>query len=54
MNCKTGLLVIILTLVLTPCAGARQYYVSSTGSDDTGSGTFNNPWGTVAYALRDL
>ncbi len=54
MNCKTGLLVIILTLVLTPCAGARQYYVSSTGSDDTGSGTFNNPWGTVAYGLRDL
>lgn len=51
MKYKPGLLVLMLTLVLGPCAGAGQFYVSPTGSDQTGSGTFNNPWNSVQHAV---
>lgn len=54
MKYKAGLLVMILALVLAPCAGAGQFYVSPAGSDETGSGTFSNPWRSVSHGLSDL
>jgi hypothetical protein len=38
----------------TPPPGATQYYVSTTGSDTTGSGTQGNPWRTIAHAAAQV
>lgn len=51
---RTGMLVIILAFALSPCARAEQFFVSPSGSDLTGNGTINNPWGTITFALNDL
>ena len=41
-------------LSLTPSVAAGTYYVSTSGRDDTGTGSSSSPWKTVAYAASHV
>ena len=47
---------IVVPIVPQPNAKAapQTYYVSPDGDDNTGDGTFNNPWKTLAYAAAHV
>jgi hypothetical protein len=49
------LLVLILTVPILPVGAQGQtYYVDSSGSDDTGDGSLDNPWRTIPYAATQV
>jgi hypothetical protein len=52
--CLTWMLLGIPLFTPGTAFAATTYYVSTTGSDSTGTGTSANPWGTLAYAANQV
>ncbi len=44
----------LLMFVITSMSFAQPYYVSTSGSDVTGTGTAGNPWATINYAIATV
>jgi hypothetical protein len=47
MNFKLGNLIVILFLSLSTSLWSATYYISPSGNDTSGAGSFSNPWATV-------
>lgn len=51
LNLNSIIFSALMTLSALACAAPAQYYVSPTGSDDTGDGSLTNPWLTPQKAF---